>query len=110
MNIIQKIPIKRLNLVKRCLKETANLYKISAIIELLIFLTFIIVFLLFYLLETNESVFNFRNQIFKNYIFQENKIVSLANNFTKINDKLRIKKILITSFQYSEILKSVSLF
>lgn len=91
---------KRIFLVRKCLFEIVYLYKLSALIEIVIFLTIITIFFIFYFFETNVEEFFKKNEKLKADIFHYKDINALAQNLTKLDNHNRVFDI-IRAFDFS---------
>lgn len=100
-NKYQKEPINNLNLVKKCLLEIAYLYRLSALIEIVLFLTITIIFLIFYLFEANVEEFFTRNHILKTKFFQGDNLQRVAEDFVRFDSNKRAFEIVKASLNYS---------
>lgn len=89
------------NLVRKCLIEVASLYKMSALIEIIIFITISMIFFIFYLFEANIGEYWAKNERFKNEIFKYRDLLNITQNLTNLNNNNRALTIIESSLNYS---------
>lgn len=94
-------------LVQSCLREVVRLYKISALIELFIFILIHGLFFTFYVAEDNVHQIWTRNEKFRHVLFNTREAQRAANDLDDLEYNQRLLKFINRSFDFSYLNKIV---
>lgn len=96
-----KTVFNSLLMIKRCLVEIAFLYKLSAVVEIVVLLTISMIFVIFYIYETNVNSYSDKNEILKKELFRNKDLTSLSKKFNVLDQTDRVLQIMKHSVNYS---------